>query len=176
MHVFFVPAEECFGEKTVNESVFKSDDEWLYMCEADAAEGLCVHRCQHNAERTTNRAMRRKVTKGRRSHWKRKKKDKLVSVRSFGGQLRGSSSPPRPLPGPSQKPPGVPWFLRKNISAPITPEPGAGLFTLAWPPDSFTDVTYRHTGTLSQRGSRNTRREEEEESGIDEEWRSEADE
>lgn len=51
MHVFFVPAEECFGEKTVNESVYKSDDEWLYMCEADAAEGLCVHRCQHRTQR-----------------------------------------------------------------------------------------------------------------------------
>lgn len=126
-------------------------------------------------ERTTNRAMKRKETKGRRSRLE-EKKDRLVSVRSFGGQLRGSSSPPWPLPGPSQKPPGVPWFLRKNISAPITPEPGAGLFTLAWLPDSFTDVTYRHTGTLSQRRSRNTRREEEEESGIDEEWRSEADE
>lgn len=124
----------------------------------------------HKQRDEEERDKRQKITTGR------EKKDKLVSVRSFGGQLRGSSSPPRPLPGPSQKPPGVPWFLRKNISAPITPEPGAGLFTLAWPPDSFTDVTYRHTGTLSQRGSRNTRREEEEESRIDEEWRSEADE
>ncbi len=72
------------------------------------------------------------------------------------GATEGIIFPPRPLPGPSQKPPGVPGFLRKNISAPITPEPSAGLFTLAWLPDSFTDVTYRHTGTLSQRGSRST--------------------
>lgn len=94
------------------------------------------------------------------------------------GATEGIVFPPRPLPGPSQKPPGVPGFLRKNISAPITPEPSAGLFTLAWLPDSFTDVTYRHTGTLIQRGSRSTGRKEEveeEESGMDEEWRSEED-
>lgn len=78
MHIFFVPAEECFGEKTVNESVYKSDDEWLYMCEADAAEGLCTQMPTQNAEmqneRTTNRAMRRKVTKGRRSRLEEKKR------------------------------------------------------------------------------------------------------
>lgn len=78
------------------------------------------------------------------------------------GATEGIIFPPRPLPGPSQKPPGVLGFLRKNISAPITPEPSTGLFTLAWLPDSFTDVTYRHTGTLSQRGrvSRSTGRKE----------------
>ncbi|KAJ4943915.1 hypothetical protein JOQ06_006408, partial [Pogonophryne albipinna] len=56
------------------------------------------------------------------------------------GATEGIVFPPQPLPGPSQKPPGVPGFLRKNISAPITPEPSAGLFTLAWLPDSFTDA------------------------------------
>lgn len=71
---------------------------------------------------------------------------------------RGDWLSPWPLPGPSQKPTGVPGFLRKNISASITPEPRAGLFTLARLPDSFTDVTYRHTGTLSQKGSRSAGR------------------
>lgn len=72
------------------------------------------------------------------------------------GATEGIVFPLLPLLGPSQKPSGVPGFLRKNISAPITPEPSTGLFTLARLPDSFTDVTYRHTGTLSQRGSRST--------------------
>lgn len=45
---------------------------------------------------------------------------------------------------------GGPWVPEENISASVTPEPSAGLFTLARPPDSFTDVTYRHTGTLTQ--------------------------
>lgn len=152
----------------------------VYVWSRCCWRAVCTQMPTQNAERCRMREPQTerwggKWQKAEDHDWKRKK-DKLVSVRSFGGQLRGSSSPPWPLPGPSQKPPGVPWFLRKNISAPITPEPGAGLFTLAWLPDSFTDVTYRHTGTLSQRGSRNTRREEEEESGIDEEWRSEADE
>lgn len=93
-------------------------------------------------------------------------KDRKCGVCSCGGNL-GIVFPPWPLPGPSQKPPGVPRFPRKNISAPITPEPSAGLFTLAWLPDSFTDVTYRHTGTLSQRGSRSRRRKEEEEGEQD---------
>lgn len=75
------------------------------------------------------------------------------------GATEGIVFPPQPLPGPSQKPSGVPGFLRKNISAPVTPEPSAGLFTLARLPDSFTDVTYRHTGTLSQ--GRSTGRGEE---------------
>lgn len=88
------------------------------------------------------------------------------------GATAGIVFPPQPLPGPSQKPPGVPGFPRKNISAPITPEPKAGLFTLAWPPDSFTDVTYRHTGTLSQRGSRSIERRRRR---TREEWRSEED-
>ncbi|KAK5907564.1 hypothetical protein CesoFtcFv8_005398 [Champsocephalus esox] len=82
------------------------------------------------------------------------KREKIETGRCvfLWGATEGIVFPPQPLPGPSQKPPGVPGFLRKNISAPITPEPSAGLFTLAWLPDSFTDVTYRHTGTLIQRG------------------------
>lgn len=97
------------------------------------------------------------------------------------GATEGIVFPPLLLTGPSQKPPGVPGFLRKNILAPITPEPSAGLFTLAWLPDSFTDVTYRHTGTLSQRGRGSTGSEEVERtrrrrrSGIDEEWRGKED-
>lgn len=91
------------------------------------------------------------------------------------GATEGIVFPPLPLPGPSQKTLGVPGFLRKNISAPITPEPSAGLFTLAWLPDSFTDVTYRHTGTERGRRSRSTGREEEEERGMDDEWRYEED-
>ncbi|TNN60714.1 hypothetical protein EYF80_029058 [Liparis tanakae] len=93
----------------------------------------------------------------------------LLSLSGTSASLRESSSLGLRGVTPGQKPPGVPGFLRKNISAPITPEPSAGLFTLAWLPDSFTDVTYRHTGTLIQRGkrSRSTGRGEEEE---EEEW------
>lgn len=58
---------------------------------------------------------------------------------------------------------GGPWVPEENISASVTPEPSAELFTLARPPDSFTDVTYRHTGTLTQRMERELREEEEEE-------------
>lgn len=73
-------------------------------------------------------------------------RERLADVLVWGA-IEGIVFPPLPLPGPSQGPPGVSWFLRKNISAPVTSEPGAGLFTLAGPPDSFTDVTYRHAGT-----------------------------
>lgn len=71
--------------------------------------------------------------------------ERLASVLVWGA-IEGIVFPPLPLPGPSKEPPGVPGFLRKNISAPVTPEPSAGLFTLAGLADSFTDVTYRHTG------------------------------
>lgn len=65
--------------------------------------------------------------------------------------MEGIVFPFQLTPGFSQKPLGGPWVPEENITAPFTPEPRAGLFTLAWPPDSFTDVTYRHTGTLTQR-------------------------
>ena len=102
-----------------------------------------------------------------------RKREEKESPAFLWGATAGIVFPPQPLPGPSQKPPGVPGFPRKNISAPITPEPKAGLFTLAWPPDSFTDVTYRHTGTLSQRGSRS--RERRRRRRAHEEWRSKED-
>lgn len=146
--------------------VCESADEWPYTCEGDAAEE------RQNREKKA----RKKETKERRWRSKRKKKKKTGQCVFMWGATKGIVFPSWPLPGPSQKPPGVPGFLRKNISAPITPEPSAGLFTLAWLPDSFTDVTYRHTGTLSQRGSRSPRREEEEEeSAIDDKWSSEED-
>lgn len=104
---------------------------------------------------------------------KKEREQEIVRCVFLWGATERIVFPPRPLPGPSQKPPGVPGFLRKNISAPITPEPSAGLFTLAWLPDSFTDVTYRHTGTLIQRGkrSRSTGRGEEEEEWSEEDRR-----
>lgn len=103
------------------------------------------------------RVMSRKKTRREKMEIETEKRETRRCVFSLGA-TEGIVFPPWPLPGPSQKPPGVPGFLRKNISAPITPEPSAGLFTLAWLPDSFTDVTYRHTGTLSQKGSRSTGR------------------
>lgn len=91
------------------------------------------------------------------------KEDKIeTTLRSSGGQLRGSSSPLSPSLAPAWSLQGSPGSWGKTSRLPVTPEPNAGLFTLAWLPDSFTDVTYRHTGTLSQRekGSRSTGREE----------------
>lgn len=93
--------------------------ECVCTCEGDPVERGCVHRCRSGGET-----------------------GQCVTV----GAIEGIVFPPQPLPGPSQEPPGVPGFFRKKIPAPITPEPSAGLFTLAGPVDSFTDVTYRHTG------------------------------
>lgn len=88
-------------------------------------------------------------------------RERLADVLVWGA-IEGIVFPPLPLPGPSQGPPGVSWFLRKNILAPVTSEPGAGLFTLAGPPDSFTDVTYRHAGTEREsEGARERRGEKE---------------
>lgn len=97
-------------------------------------------------KRHTVRVMRRTETK--------------AGVCPCGAQLRGSSSPLSLSLAPARSLQGVPGFPRKNILAPITPEPSAGLFTLAWLHDSFTDVTYRHTGTLSHRRRRSEARGE----------------
>lgn len=58
------------------------------------------------------RDMKEKIQRG-------KKMDRAVCV-LVGGNFR-DHLPLKPLPGPSQKPQGVPGFLRKNISAPHHP-------------------------------------------------------
>lgn len=74
-----------------------------------------------------------------------------VCLLGGGGAAQGIIFPP---PWPQPEALGGPLVPEEKHlrPPPITPEPSAGLFTLAWLPDSFTDVTYRHTGTLSQRG------------------------
>lgn len=117
------------------------------------------------------RVMRRiRRQKGEDGRWRRKRESCVL----VGGNCRDRLPPSAP-PWPQPEASGGPGFPRKNISAPITPEPKAGLFTLAWPPDSFTDVTYRHTGTLSQRGSRSIERRRRWRRRTREEWRSEED-
>lgn len=145
-----MPAQEWCRQESVG--VCERAHEWLYVCQVDAVEELCVQRCRkRKIEPQREWGEEKGDTKEKRRDGDRGRKERGWCVFLWGA-TEGIVFPPRPLPGPSQKPPGVPGFLRKNISAPITPEPSAGLFTLAWPPDSFTDVTYRHTGTLSQRG------------------------
>lgn len=77
---------------------------------------------ERERENHKERVVRRRETKGRREKIeieKKKKRDRLVCV-LVGGNW-GDCLPPLPLPGPSQKPSGVPGFLRKNISAPHHP-------------------------------------------------------
>lgn len=83
---------------------------------------------------------------------KRKKRDQPVCVLVEGNW--GDHLPPLAPPWPQPEAfGGSLGSWGKTSRAPITPEPSAGLFTLARLSDSFTDVTYRHTGTLSQRRS-----------------------
>lgn len=130
----------------------KNDENAAGACESDGnVKEVVKHLCVHSEKK------RREIIQKENNN--EKKSGCGVCSRGGGEEgNRGDCLSPWPLPGPSQKPTGVPGFLRKNISASITPEPSAGLFTLARLPDSFTDVTYRHTGTLSQKGSRSAGR------------------
>lgn len=110
----------ALGKKTVNENVCMSDDEWLYMCEADAVEGLCVHRCQQrNAERRTTREPKtewwgRKKQKAEDEDWRRKKIDLPVCV-LLEGNLGDHLSPP---PNPT----APPWPQSEASKGPLVPE------------------------------------------------------
>ena len=81
--------------------------------------------------------------------------------------MRGSSSPLHPSLAPARSLQGSPGSLGKTAQPSVTPEPSTGLFTLAGPADSFTDVTYRHAGTRRSRGEVERAREREREIGED---------